>query len=245
MKTRPILFSAPMVRALLAGTKTQTRRIIRDAPDEATKLRLDGRGILQSFIGDMMDLPETHPEAWHLVVGDHGCETPVRCPYGVTGDSLWVREKFCQRYDDNGNFVYNAAGNLDPSCCYYAATCDEQIVAGDGDGGTRYRKDGSEASPWTPSIHMPRWASRLTLAITDVRVERLQDISEADAIAEGLSHVDDGCSEWGIMGNAGSWSEDPRVAYRALWESINGPGSWDLNPWVWVLAFKRVEQGAA
>ncbi|MDR0175409.1 hypothetical protein [Enterobacter sichuanensis] len=122
------------------------------------------------------------------------------CPYGVPGDRIWVRETFCSVPDHE-----------EP------AGCSALLYAADGNG--PYGK-------WTPSIHMPRWASRILLEITDVRVERLNDISEEDARSEGIS---------------GSSARDIKEAYAALWRSIYGSDSWQANPWVWVIVFKRIE----
>ena len=182
MKERPILFSAPMVRALLAGTKTQTRRIIK--PQHLAFFNQDAAAMLSD---------------WN--------ERPL--PYGQTGDRLWVRETF-------GHFERNQ--HFKPGCNVY------------------YRADGNclELEPWRPSIHMPRWASRITLEITSVRVERLQDISEADAQAEGVT--DDGSLVTDLDGKDRGGTI---AAYATLWEVINGVGSWDDNPWVWVVSFKR------
>ena len=163
MTERPILFSAPMVRAILDRTKTQTRRVVKLKPD---------------YMETFLRLPNK----------------VACCPYGQPGGRLWVRETF----EDCESALH--------SCVLYRA-----------DGGTPGTK-------WTPSIHMPRWASRITLEITGVRVERLRDNREADAISEGTPFP---CGGW--VGG-----------YQKLWESIHGPGSWDLNPWVWVVEFKRV-----
>lgn len=191
MSDRPILFSAPMVRALLAGTKTQTRRVVKH-PGLASL----------SHIVDCRD-------GWW---GDEEGDFQALCPYGAPGDRLWVRETW-QHVE--GGAVRDAAGGVMDSF-------DDEIV---------YRADNmNRRSAWTPSIHMPRWASRITLEITAVRVERLQDISEADAKAEGVEPMlvpPDGGSAPHVEG------------YRTLWESINGAGSWDANPWVWVLEFRR------
>jgi hypothetical protein len=212
MKERPILFSAPMVRALLAGTKTQTRRVVKPQPDsdEATGacwLEIDGR----------------HQWAWHSGADQDILpnETQSFCPYGQPGDRLWVRESHWWFKDEP-----------DHSCGYYPP----KLTADD----VEYRADGDEGRKvWRPSIHMPRWASRITLEITGVRVERLQDISEHDAQAEGCALE---CMT-PTGDDIGSAIHGPG-GYIALWESINGPGSWGANPWVWVLEFKRVEGGA-
>lgn len=199
MRERPILFSAPMIRALLANTKTQTRRVVKPRKDP-----------------------------------DYGCElSPCEiagdehiarlCPYGAPGDRLWVRETFA------GSIAYERHG-------YPLKEWGNKIW---------YVADGEPRSgQWTrprPSIHMPRCLSRITLEVTEVRVERLQDISEADALAEGI-HKPAGSQFWHTDPGANILPGDtPQWAYRNLWESINGPGSWDANPWVWVVGFKRVE----
>ena len=189
MKERPILFSAPMVRALLAGTKTQTRRIIK--PQHLAFFNQDAAAMLSD---------------WN--------ERPL--PYGQPGDRLWVRETF-------GHFERNQ--HFKPGCNVY------------------YRADGNclELEPWRPSIHMPRWASRITLEITSVRVERLQEISIEDAKAEGAWGPDDSIVQK-VADYFGTdiFSANPRKAFQMLWESINGPDSWAANPWVWAIEFRRV-----
>lgn len=211
MKERPILFSAPMVRAILDGSKIQTRRVVKlwNPPELKTHI----------IPPDLAYLP------------DFNCYRST-CPYGQIGDRLWVRENFYLTDDgDNDRAIYAA---------------DEQAVR---DHIENIRNiQGAHILPDTwakphlkqrPSIHMPRWASRITLEITDVRVERLQDISEADASAEGCPlpveqrrlYVDRDDTALG-------W-------FRQLWKGINGPESWDANQWVWVIGFKRVEGGAA
>ena len=177
MKERPILFSAPMVRALLAGMKTQTRR--------AFKTKNGG------VWPNANDLP--------------GIRQILRsCPYGQPGDRLWVRETFARIDGQTRPWIETD----------YKAT----YTHGDRLGDTLGIK-----KRWTPSIHMPRHASRITLEVTGVRVERLQDISEADAIAEGV-YTDPACPAYD--------------AYAQLWDEINGLGSWEANPWVWVVEFK-------
>ncbi|MBQ1763076.1 MAG: hypothetical protein IIZ92_09290 [Aquincola sp.] len=221
MREGPILFSAPMVRALLAGTKSQTRRIVKPQPTHFN--------------------PAGTPRR---VNPDGGPSAMVRCPYGQPGDRLWVRETWraSPQYDW-------AAPREVPkgSPVYYEATADDDFEA---------NADNFDFHPSVlcrPSVFMPRWASRITLEVTGVRVERLQDISEADAIAEGIERGADfpGWYRGPLPGDSEGLAEAgrafkvptafPRLAYRALWESINGPGSWDADPWVWVVAFKRVQ----
>jgi hypothetical protein len=199
VKERPILFSAPMVRALLDGSKTQTRRVVKPQP---------------SFIGSMGD-PNTP-----FKTIDDGLHCRIICPYGQPGDQLWVREAW--RFIDGGA-VYDAAGGVQDSF----------------EPETLYRADRDNArGPWKPSIHMPRWASRITLEVTCVRVERLKDISEADALAEGVPGYQEGFDP---PPDDPSFEWSYRAAYARLWDSINGAGSWELNPLVWVLEFKVVK----
>jgi hypothetical protein len=199
-KERPILFSAPMVRAILDGQKTQTRRVVKPA----------GRLVATSWSPlhperGLRVTVRTGPRSTHTgPIGDH----LDACPYGEPGDRLWVRETWA-RFPGN-----------DP---VYRATYDGRFGSG---------------WKWKPSIHMPRWASRLTLEVTAVRVERLHDISESDAANEGIS-----CSSghrWGLA-ETGVEHNAPSHAFRSLWQNINGPGSWEANPWVWAVSFKRVE----
>lgn len=245
MKERPVLFSVPMVRALLAGTKTQTRRVVKVSAS-AKNMRMVSAG-LAGFDGFGV-VTET-----------------VKCPYGAPGDQLWVRETWCEVEPLSG-------GRLEPG--------DHPAVRPDGEPTLLwYRADG-EIPPidrlfdddfrWRPSIHMPRWASRLSLRITDVRVERLQDISEEDARAEGVSGYE-APEEWHAVREAASghleaiaFPEQPskavikalklrdvrrypastvltaKEAFERLWGSINGPESWGANPYVWAISFKRV-----
>lgn len=228
MTERPILFSGPMVRAILNGSKTQTRRVLRPQPFEisASVSNVKFDPCFVEFVNADRNLWTAYDTRFLCDEGNIG---EWKCPYGAPGDELWVRETWCQKSDD-GYTVYNADGNLDSSCCYYRADRTE-VIAVDGDGFTEYRKNGDQASPWTPSIHMPRWASRIQLRVTSVRVERLQEITVDDAYAEGASLCID---------------HDGPVCYRAefqrLWDSIyykRGFG-WDVNPWVWVIAMQRI-----
>lgn len=206
MADRPILFSAPMIRALLAGTKTQTRRVMKPQPS-----RVDG------------GVPFGDAPAWaHAEPGS----MMMRCPYGKRGDRLWVRETWRGERTDDGR----PPRDLDTgSRVWFEA----DGAAEDGGAVNVDAKPGK----LRPSMFMPRWASRITLDVTGVRVERLQDISADDAKAEGAppSHqsIDRVSRELG-------YADFPRSWYAQLWEQINGPGSWDANPWVWVVSFKRV-----
>jgi hypothetical protein len=156
------------------------------------------------------------------------------CPYGSVGDRLWVRETFVQGWDiepvTDRLMQFDSEGNELPKKTWYRAT-DSHIHWSD--------DDGWETNvPWKPSIHMPRWASRITLEVTGVRAERLQDSSEADAIAEG-SYPVQVFEEKRYAYEDGTSFLNPIDAYRDLWESIDGDGSWDANPWLWVVEFKR------
>lgn len=196
MKERQIIFSGAMVRALLAGIKTQTRRVVKFRRGDQIEERDDGA--LWPWMYD----EENDSDSW------------LRCPYGRAGDRLWVRETWAYHVqaqaaprDEDSPLVYAADGQQ----AHQMRLCDR----------------------WRSPIHMPRWASRITLEVAGVRVERLQDISTADALAEGVSvHKDH-------HNKPRTSIYSPVQAYRDLYESINGADSWDFNPWVWVVEFKR------
>lgn len=227
MKERPILFSAPMVRAILAGRKTQTRRAVRKqfAPD-----------------ADPAEVPASSPEGWQIT-GHSGLwwddaascfDDAIKCPYGQPGDRLWVRETWqgpLLEYAGDYQRVNRGLSINNPEHCVYRAT-DKMDAVDD---------DGKELG-WRPSIHMPRWASRILLEITGVRVERLNDISEADSAAEGLYHDGDipFNMPWFVEPEDVQGYSQAKDCYSVLWEQINGAGSWDANPWVYVVEFKRV-----
>jgi len=217
MTDRPILFSGPMVRALLDGSKTQTRRLVK-LPHmnplgawEPTTVGGPNGGRLRT--GETIPL---QGGIWHTRTGDS-----LLCPYGQPGDRLWVRETFYAfgrwetRYSakkgrDEWHFIDMTAecGNW----YFYDATSQPDAE--------KFRRSSITPMWWKrPAIFMPRWASRITPEITGVRVERLWDISDADARAEGC--------------------EGTKLSYAKLWDAINGPGSWDANPWVWVVEFRR------
>lgn len=204
MTERPILFSAEMVRALLAGTKSQTRRVFK-LPRACSWYEGLG-GEKEGFIQD-----DEGPAWWHV--------DEQRCPYGSVGDRLWVREAWRGERADDGR----PPRDLDHGCRVWT---EADGAAMDGGNVAIDAKPGK----LRPGIFMPRWASRITLEITGVRVERVQDISEADAKAEGPTQHPNWPREFYT-----TW----RSAYRALWNQINGAGAWDANPWVWVLSFSR------
>lgn len=231
IKERPILFSAPMVRAILDGRKTQTRRILKNQPP-AEDYQLSW--LINTTDSDKKNLQgKAH---WINMKGKQNKESDIffDCPYGKIGERLWVRETFCVVDDTQ----FEGDKWID-----YRAT---PRYLGSHPAGWDNDPENPEALTWKPSIHMPRWASRILLEITNVRVEQLQDISEEDAIAEGIEPHFAGWKPYrtffyeadGITPS--NYFEDPRHSYMQLWESINGQGSWDLNPWVWVVEFKRI-----
>lgn len=198
MKERPILFSTEMVRAILEGRKTQTRRIVKKQPHGA------GEWVRQlaSWL-----FPNVNPYI------------KLKCPYGQPGDRLWVRETwFNDMSFGSPEYYYRANGEFD-----------EQFE--------RHRLGQVGPFKWRPSIFMPREACRLMLEVTDVRVERLQDISEEDAIAEGIS-----LPNYAEQAIKDIFFPEPSAIYSELWESINGKGSWDKNPWIWVIGFKILDK---
>ena len=216
VKERPMLFSAPMVRALLDGSKTQTRRVAKFKP------RTPGCNLSFSAmrVGHYMT---GNPRAGFVLHSGAGDSTfPLICPYGQPGDRLWVRETFGyvspdehQRPHSECKIEYRA--DLAPGCTDRPGQWPVDECKGD-----------PERPRWRPSIHMPRAASRILLEIVAVRVERLNDCSDIDALAEGCSARD--------MRSGDCMAS----VYARLWESINGSGSWAGNPWVWVVEFKRV-----
>ncbi len=227
----PIIFAGPLVRAILDGSKTQTRRPIKPQP-KASHL-----GYMACDDGSLLCGPD-YPD----------CDDDVvRCPYGQPGDRLWVRERFYiddvrhldtipkERPADlhDGGLLYHADANgKEPACCHILGEC----------------ACGEVGKPrWRPSIHMPRWSSRITLEVTGVRVERLQDISEHDAEAEGATfraNEDDSIREfarkrYGMPDRA----VGPRECFSITWDRIYVPKGmgWYTNPWVWVVEFRKVE----
>ena len=209
-----------MVRAVLDGSKTQTRRVGKIQSQDFVGLKAEAvrHATLGYQIQATYDAYPGRGTARHAICA---------CPFGQPGDQLWVRETwYCDDYQVSRG-PYLKPDDLD---VVEARECGTLVYAADG-----LAPYETEQPAWRPSIHMPRWASRITLEITGVRVERLQDISEADAQAEGCALE---CMT-PIGDDSGSAIHGPG-GYIALWESINGPGSWDLNPWVWVVEFRRL-----
>jgi hypothetical protein len=208
------------VRAILDGRKTQTRRVVRPQPED-----FGGFGPPRWW-----NPPYLGGSARPASEDDYRAAAIKHCPYGVPGDRLWVREAWAVPPQLNHlpprMIDQPKPGELRPGIL--AVVCYREGYAGyDPWPGTR----------WRPSIHMPRWASRLTLEIVSVRVERVQEISEEDARAEGVRVWE----EWQSRDLPAVLNmHDPRDAYAQLWESINGPGSWAANPWVWVIEFRRI-----
>lgn len=233
MKERPILMSAPMVRAILAGTKTQTRRIMKVQPPSADY----ELALCVETTGNRKNEGKLHWVKAERSMGfpnvTHSDERHFECPYGQPGDRLWVRETWgegCHTVCCNRpqiSFEEGPHGEAVPCGEYCCGNPDpEQHIA--------YRADGDDdtITRWRPSIHMPRWASRILLEVVSVRVERLQDISGPDALEEGFNG---GCGCPTCETAAKPW-------YRQLWEDINGPDSWETNPYVWVVEFKVIKQ---
>lgn len=228
MKERPILFSKPMINAILAGHKSQTRRAVK-LPKE-----LSGGDLARAWPDKMFGVTP----GLHIPMPDESVQR-LRNPWGWPEPSrLWVRETFCleNTADYYGDHDTPTDGrpiqkheNVDGSYWlipHYRATDPEPHIV-------PYSCDADDdKTRWTPSIFMPRWASRITLEITGVRVERLQDISDQDCMAEGITDM--------VFPMRNGLSI-PRNSYADLWESINGPGAWDKNPWVWVIEFRRAE----
>lgn len=244
-KSRPILFSGAMVRAILDGRKTQTRRVVKGIFDHTYT-----DGVTKPSLMEWDGLPTPLPGGYE------------KTPFGQPGDELWVREAFALQCR-NGRFdlpafeseTWSEETNL-PSLAYgchlYHRATDEEMVRG------RFKP---EAIKWRPSIFMPRWACRIELVVKDVRVERLWDLSEADSLAEGVSTFHaaktlSGCPLYSFDPDAdpskhytpeGETSDTARVAFERGWDSLNAKRGfgWDVNPWVWVVEFERKEGAQA
>lgn len=204
MKERPILFSGPMVRAILDGRKTQTRRVVKPQPRQTPITNGSAVGSYDVWPNNDSCLE------WDDVVADTAYYVQAGfCPYGQPGDRLWVREAFATVESEA------PAAGMEPSIgTVYRASYDEQ-------------RDGQylPGLTWRPSIFMPRWASRITLEVAGVRVERVQDITPEDAKSEGIEHL-----------------YAPRNAFANLWDAINAKRGypWESNPWIWVVEFRAL-----
>jgi hypothetical protein len=229
IKMKPILFSTPMVKAILEGRKTMTRRIIKGFTAEKNvygnyNYELKKRGKNNWTAGTNLDAKELSDSFFGIA--DY-------CPYGKVGDVLWVRETWCKLVPEHF---------IDKHFVYKANMCnDTEEIRQD------YIKAGYPYK-WKPSIFMPKAACRIFLEITDIRVERLQEIGEADAIKEGVSFhkpvPGDGLT---IYKNYTSpktpfYGDNARLSFQTLWQSINGLESWEANPFVWVIEFKQIEK---
>jgi hypothetical protein len=227
---KPILFSTEMVKAILEGRKTMTRRVMKPQPMFEDKLMTESEG---------RPVMIYHSEK----TGKYSCKGPAS-PYGMKGDVLWVRETFVSTYtvdaNDNEQFLFKAN---DGDREYYEFTS---------------HKENPRIYAWKPSIHMPKRAARIWLEITNIRAERLNDITDEDAAAEGIEFQEfewgimafpDGTIDHGLVGLKTKSFKDymvenhwhmgsARKSFETLWQFINGTESWNANPWVWVISFK-------
>ncbi|WP_368760169.1 hypothetical protein [Klebsiella michiganensis] len=226
MKEHGMIFNGEMVRAILDGRKTQTRRIMKPQPEPCPR---GGHWWPSNVFKTMLHVEEEMQNGkggWGGLVGD-------ACPFGDVGDHIWVRETFRvhSRATDVATLVYKASVRnswTDQTHRVPVAVCNKPATP----------------EKWTPSLHMPRWASRILLEITDVRMERLNAISEHDAQAEGVAKLRGGFWQHYQPG----WTQhqlSARGSFITLWKSIYGEESWNSNPWVWVIEFKRIEERAA
>lgn len=237
MSEKPILFSGPMVRALLCGAKTQTRRLVR-VPESGLPVSLDGYEYRsdKDYFGALVRQDDLGASCY-----------PLRAQYGVPGDRLWVREAWgLRRHLDHSDWNRGSLRGL-------GALPEDWEIDYRADYGTN-----QESCFWRPGIHMPRWASRIMLEITEVRVEQLQEISEGDAKAEGvlIPVTDSECPPGKVRplmrvphpyvprsGSIVDLAEDElyRAEFAALWDDINEKrGPWASNPWVWVVSFRKL-----
>lgn len=223
MKERPILFNTEMVKAILHGRKTQTRRPLKNQPKDGWSFEDAASG------GAFGRITSSHPKKGKFGAFIHrgvGTDFPERdievCSFGMLGDRLWVRETFCPVDDTD----FGGSKWID----YRATPSDNESHPA----GWHNTPDDSEAMKWKPSIHMPRWACRLVLEITDVRLERVQDITEEDAAAEGT------ITEKMASDDGFAWRFGDRRQFQDIWEKVY-PNSWENNEWVWVIKFKIVE----
>ncbi|CNE71665.1 hypothetical protein [Yersinia kristensenii] len=247
MKECPILFNSEMVNAILSGRKTQTRRIMKRQPVPSETREGDfwfSCDKMQSMVHISDFLPS------NSAIQDAHEFFSACCPIGAVGDQLWVRETFqgpLFDYEQMESYLEDSAKFESHEYCVYKAdgnTTPEFVDA-----------DDNLHCKWRPSIHMPRWASRINLLITGVRVERLNDISDVDAAVEGIDRLENnfgnGPSYCDYMlpdlRDTAEWYNRPRDSFRSLWNSIYGQKegeNWQANPWVWVINFEQVNGGA-
>jgi hypothetical protein len=223
VRERPIIFSSEMVCAILDGRKTQTRRVINNRVYIEFTASEEPDSIVTGHI-------EQSDPGFGAAAMEH-----MRCPYGYPGGRLWVREHFRMEYSaetESYRLRYRGDDSVRPSDDFPAEWAEVQNW-------TANPFPAIHATPWKPSIHMPRWASRLTLEITEVRVQRVQEISEEDAIAEGVT-----LGHQSANGPVSIDGNNARVGYRRLWDSLNAKRGygWDANPWVWAITFRLAPQ---
>lgn len=210
------MFSGAMVRAILEGRKTMTRRVVKPVPSDVW-----GHGVITNTRSTKFGKFCVHMR------GEFCGDVHVECPYGTPGDRLWVREAW--RVEGSHTDIYS------PECIGANRAHFGRI---DYEASITWNK--SMYGKLRPSIHMPRWASRITLEVTGVRVERLLEISEQDAIAEGVQWPK--YDDFEPVTIDGVTSGPARIAFKELWININGDASWDVNPWVWVVEFRMVDK---
>lgn len=231
-KEKPILFSVAMVNAILAGRKTQTRRIVK----------------VPSWSHDDYMPPRLYPniDGLHMVCDDTRCLAPVPCPYGKPGDRLWVKEA----YYAWGKWVRNGLTKSGRQAWKFVQVGTSVRYMDGSKPSKTAKRDGETGWVYRHGRFMPKKHSRITLEISEVRVQRLQEISEKDAIAEGIRwdlNADpyagfgpNACKYRSVV-NANKSFNTAMGAFRELWESINGADSWNLNPWVWAISFRQVQ----
>lgn len=228
MSEKPILFSAPMVKAILAGTKVVTRRVVNPQPPCGCLYEINGAGTHALCRGD--DGRDAHAGSRWVPPTPKSRDHRLPCPYI---GSLWVREAWAAWFRDDvaGQFDWKGTAKADrteKNCtgiAYRATTGDDLSI-----------------DRWVTPLFMPRWASRITLDVVSVQVERLHDITDEDAVREGVRRVENHHGEW-YTGDpskgAGMLASTPRGAFESLWAAINGRESWDRNPWTWRVEFRR------
>ena len=257
-KQTPILFSTPMVQAILDGRKLQTIRVVKPQPEE---MHSNYPIPVNDFVKDL----ETLNAKGLCNISSRGATKGMAipdCPYGQIGDLLWVRETTkVGAWDHEENtvaFDYKASPELTKTPWVqfdddekFIELTDKLIkkldklgiepnVDEENECFTYKWEPGQSPFKWTPAIHMPKAACRIWLEITDIKIERLKDISEEDAIAEGIYEIEYKGISFNFSGGNPTGYAKPTGAFNALWESINGKDSWELNPWVWVITFKKV-----